>query len=138
MPADANEAVWPQRGDGDPAGRGGRGDNNGERSVLSGDPPKREPRPLGDHEAVAGQGEGTVSQARWCRVYEQPVDPGGPGGAEPGNHQQAQGQAEARAGGECRQVREYQQAGRDDDAPLNRIPISRKPAARAGWPMWAA
>jgi cellulase/cellobiase CelA1 len=64
---------------------------------------------LGDRNPGFGQGEGTVAQVWWCGVDEQAVDPGGPGVAQPGGHQQAYGWGEARTGGE---------GGRDDDAPL--------------------
>jgi hypothetical protein len=119
-PAEARAArpIRPERADGEDTRTGGHGDDNGEGDVLSRDPPQREPHALGEHQARAAQGEGTVPQGQWCCLDEQAIDPGGPGGAEPGDHHQHQGQAKARTGRERHQGREDQEPGRDDDAPL--------------------
>lgn len=116
--ARAGRPIRPERADGEDTGAGGHGDDNGQGDVLSRDPPQREPQALGEHQAGAAQGQGTVPQGQWCRLDEQAIDPGGPGGAEPGDHQQQQGQAKAWTDRERRQGREDQEPGRDDDAPL--------------------
>jgi len=115
------QAVRParrKRADGEGTRNGGHGDDNGQGDVLSRESPQREPQALGEHEARAAQGEGTVPQGQWCCLDEQAIDSGYPGGAEPGDHQQHQGQAEARTGRERREGREDSERSRDDDAPL--------------------
>jgi hypothetical protein len=120
VPADARAArpIRPKRADGEGTGAGGHGDDNGQGEVLSGDSPQCEPQALGEHEARAAQGEGTVPQGRWCCLDEQAIDPRCPGGAEPGDQQQRQGRAEAWTGRERRQGREDQQPSREDNAAL--------------------
>jgi hypothetical protein len=119
-PAQARAAwpIGPKRAGGEDTRTGGHGDDNGQGDVLSRDPPQREPQALGEHQARAAQGEGTVPQGQWCCLDEQAIDPGGPGGAEPGDHQQYQRRAKAWTGRERHQGREDQEPGRDDDAPL--------------------
>ena len=119
-PAEGRAArlIRPKRADGEGTGAGGYGDDSGHGEVLSGDSPQCEPQALGEHEARAAQGEGTVPQGRWCCLDEQAIDSGYPSGAEPGDHQQHQGQAKARTGRERHEGREDQEPGRDDDAPL--------------------
>jgi len=116
--ARAGRPIRPKCADGEDTRTGGQGDDDGQGDVLSCDPPQREPQALGEHQARGAQGESAVAQGQWCCLDEQAIDPGSPGGAEPGDHQQHQGQAKARAGRERHQGREDQQPGRDDDAPL--------------------
>ena len=119
-PAEGRAArlIRPKRADGEDTRAGGQGDDNGQGKVLSRDPPQREPQALGEHQARAAQGKAAVPQGPRRCLDEQAIDPGGPGGAEPGDHQQHQGQAKAWTGRERHQGREDQEPGRDDDAPL--------------------
>src|SRR5215468_3803079 len=91
-PAQAR-AERPKCADGEDTRTGGQGDDNGQGDVLSRDPPQREPQALGEHQARAAQGEGTVPQGQRCCLDEQAIDSGCPGGAEPGDQQECQGQA---------------------------------------------
>jgi hypothetical protein len=116
--ARAARPARPKRADGEDTRNAGHGNDDGQGDVLSREPPQREPQALGEHEARAAQGEGTVPQGQWCRLDEQAIDPGYPGGAEPGDHQQHQGRAEAWTGRERREGREDTERSRDDDAPL--------------------
>jgi hypothetical protein len=110
--------MWPQRDDCDGTGGCGQGDDGGERDVLPGDAPQRESCALYEHDPGPAQRKGAVAQARWDRVDEQAVDPGGPGVAKPGEDEEPHSQGEARTGGEGGQRDTGKQGGRDDDAPL--------------------
>jgi hypothetical protein len=116
--AQAPRPARPERADGESTRDGGHGDDNGQGDVLSRESPQREPQALGEHEARAAQGEGTVPQGQWCCLDEQAIDSGCPSGAEPGDHQQHQGQAEAWTGRKRREGRKGTERSRDDDAPL--------------------